>query len=58
MYYVVSTFKLLEIYLKMLKEKIVMSDKTEKMVDDNLHVHTLELRAGYQSLLALKGNPA
>lgn len=33
----VSTFKWLEIYLKKLKEKIVMSDTTQKMVDDNLH---------------------
>lgn len=35
--YVVFTFKLFEIYLKMLKGKIVMSDETQKMVDDNLH---------------------
>lgn len=53
MYYVVSTLKLLGIYLKTLTEETIISDKTQKMGDDNLHGSSFRVkRIGYQ------GNPA
>lgn len=52
--------ELLGIYLKTLTEEAVLSDKTQKMVDNDLHGScSIGLReCGYQVLLALKGNTA
>lgn len=55
----VSTSKLLEIYLKMLKEKIVISDKTQKMVDDNLHGSYFGIKRIWASEpIGIKGEPS
>jgi len=37
MYYMVSSLKLLGIYLKKLTEETIISDKMQKISDDNLH---------------------